>query len=619
MDSLKKEPMRIAVLAKQIPATESLRLDAEGRLVRAGLALEMNPYCRRAVALGIALARESHGECVVFTLAPAPGEDVLREAVAAGANTGILISDPAFAGSDTLATARALTAALRREGPFDLILCGRNSVDADTGQVGPQVAEMLDMPFVVSAKEIRLRQHELFAKSERDDGWAMVRVTLPAVLSAAERSCAPARADESARATVPATAIRRLTAAALGSGPWGETGSPTKVGTVKLLETARRQIRLTGSAAEQVTTAVRQLLACGGPGVESARLSRKLPGGPPGKSGALIGVLLEPRRGRLAQELGTAAAVLAKRLGGTAVALAPEGIDAWPFGSWGLDRVVMIRGAKVEEDIARGIVYWTSNHRPNVILAPGTLYGREVAARTAAALDVGLIGDAVELDVSQGRVVAWKPAFGGRLLAQIVTESDLQMVTLRAGAIRPYLPRSCRIELMNVDVAPRGRARVIKRSHDDDPDVLFSARAVVGVGMGVSFDEYHLLAPLLDVLNAPLACSRKVADRGWLPRTRQVGLTGAHIAPRLYVAVGLRGGLNHAIGIRQADKVLAINHDPAAPIFADADIGITGDWREVIPLLAQEIASQHAALGPMGRSTGSGACPARVGELMQSR
>jgi electron transfer flavoprotein alpha subunit len=106
------------------------------------------------------------------------------------------------------------------------------------------------------------------------------------------------------------------------------------------------------------------------------------------------------------------------------------------------------------------------------------------------------------------------------------------------------------------------------------------------------------------MLDAPLACTRKVADRGWLPRSRQVGLTGHHVAPRLYVAIGLRGGFNHTIGIRRSHVVFAINSDAAAPIFDDADIGIVGDWRDAVPLLAQQLMSRDvtAMIGKRGHA-----------------
>ena len=127
-------PLHVAALVKQVPKTEFLQLGADGRLCRERVPLEMNPFCRRAVSKGVELARDSGGSCTVITLGPPPADDVLREAIAWGANAGIHICDETFAGSDTLATARALAAALAQAGPFDLVLVGRNSVDGEMGK-----------------------------------------------------------------------------------------------------------------------------------------------------------------------------------------------------------------------------------------------------------------------------------------------------------------------------------------------------------------------------------------------------------------------------------------------------------------------------------------------------
>lgn len=142
-----ERPLRIAALVKQIPVGEAMALGDDRRLVRSGLPLEMNAYCRRAVAKGVEWAQLSGGTCTVITLGPATAEDVLREAIAWGADDGVHVCDAAFAGSDTLATAWAIAATIRRLGDFDLVLVGRNSLDGDTGQVGPELAELIDLPF----------------------------------------------------------------------------------------------------------------------------------------------------------------------------------------------------------------------------------------------------------------------------------------------------------------------------------------------------------------------------------------------------------------------------------------------------------------------------------------
>ncbi|TAM85076.1 MAG: hypothetical protein EPN41_12750 [Candidimonas sp.] len=590
--------MRIAVLVKQIPVIDALRLDCAGRLIRAGLPLEMNPFCRRAVTLGISLARESVGECTVFTMAPPSGEAVLREAIAVGADCGILLTDAAFAGSDTLATSKALAAALRKYGPFDLVICGRNSVDADTGQIGPQVAQWLDMPFVSSAREVRVERGMLFAKSERDDGWMLVKAPLPLVLSAAERSCQPARADEAARRAVDARRIHRCSARELGAGPWGQDASPTRVDGVVQSGGRRAGRILEGDLAAQIAEAVDFLVARDAlfhrPGAP-ARMPR--PSLPRHRGEPKVAVVLDPRRGCQARDLAAAATDLAARLGSGAVALVPRVVPDWHITSWGLDALVVFAGASSEESMAHAVTCWARQSAPHVILAPSSLWGREVAARAAVSLGVGLVGDAIELEVGPERqIIALKPAAGDQMLARIVSDSRPQMVTLRSSPAPTLACQARKPSITVMNFAKRTRVQCLERAYDDDADVLLSADAVIGVGMGVVGGDYRRLAPLIEALDASLACSRRVADKGWLPRSRQVGLTGHHIAPALYVAVGLRGGLNHSIGIRRAGCVLAINSDRQAPIFADADIGIHGQWERVVPMLADRISAVREAM-----------------------
>jgi electron transfer flavoprotein alpha subunit len=224
------------------------------------------------------------------------------------------------------------------------------------------------------------------------------------------------------------------------------------------------------------------------------------------------------------------------------------------------------------------------------------MWGREVASRLAARLGAGLTGDAIGLEVQDGRLVAWKPAFGGQLVAAITAITDIQMVTLRPGAIPVLEPRSTVASVASLTAANRDRIRVLERRQDDQADALLSAWTVVGVGTGVPVEEYERLQPLLRTLQAELAATRKVTDLGWLPRSRQVGLTGHSISPRLYIGIGLSGNLNHQVGIRGAGTVLAINSDPKAPIFKVADVGILGDWREVVPLFVSKIRTQREAV-----------------------
>jgi electron transfer flavoprotein alpha subunit len=594
--------VRIAALVKQIPAFEEMELGADGRLVREGLDLEMNPYCRRAVSQACELAAAiGDGTVTVFTLGPPSAEDVLREAIAWGqanavAIEGVLVTDPAFAGSDSLATARALAAALEREGPFDLVLTGRNSVDADTGQVGPELAELLDLPFATGVRHLSMKGSVLHLRCELDDGWLQLEVALPLVASCAERLIDPCKVDPAGRELVPAELLRTLTAADLGEGPWGQAGSPTTVGDVRVHEVTRARHRCQGTLEEQVREAVGILEARGAltPPLDATDDGDRVP--VTGGSGPIAAVMVEPDRPHLTRELLGTAALLASDLDGRVVAVTTEPPYLTVLGSWGADEVVELDGATVEEDVGRALADWAATEGPWAILVPSTAWGREVASRAAARLGAGLTGDAVDLEVVDGRLVAWRPAFGGQLVAAVTASSPVQMVTVRAGIFRHLAPRPVTATASRVAVQTRDRVIVVARTRDDDLDVLAEARMVVGVGTGgITPDDYPTVERLCAALGAELGATRKVTDNGWLPRARQIGITGRTIAPHLYVALGTSGKFNHMVGVRRASTVLAVNRDPDALVFGAADVGIVGDAVEAAGLLATQLERARAS------------------------
>jgi electron transfer flavoprotein alpha subunit len=579
--------LRVAALVKQIPEIELMAMGGDGRLRRDGVPLHMNDYCRRAVAQGRELARATGGTLTVVTLGPPSAENVLREAIAFGADEGVLATDPAFAGSDTLATARTLAAALAVAGPFDLVLAGRNSLDADTGQVPAQVAALLGLPFAAGARELRLDGQTLRLGLEHDDEWVDAEVEVPAVVSCAERLISPCKIkDPAALAAVDGTGIRRLTAASLGPGPWGQAASPTSVGAVRAIEVPRARRVVPASEAAAVLAALVQR------GADVFERRSAAPPASPRPAGAMARetiVAVEPGRARLTRELLGAAAALAAQAGGRVIAFGPDPGDASELAGWGADEVVIADGARIEEDVAACLATWCRGREvaPWAVLGPGTQWGREVLGRASAELGAGLTGDAVALTVTGGRLVAAKPAFGGLCVADVYASSATQMVTVRAGVLPLPGPRDATaIPVTTVPAAPVSRLRVLHRKRTDDSGDLATAEVVIGVGAGVAPEDYPLLRDLARLMGAALAATRKVTDSGWMPRSRQVGITGHSAAPRLYLALGTSGKFNHMAGVRAAGTIVAVNIDPQAPVFGFADLGIVGDWRQVLPLLA---------------------------------
>jgi electron transfer flavoprotein alpha subunit len=592
-------PLRIAALVKQIPAAEEMELGADGRLVRSGSAMEMSAYCRRAVAKAVELAAERPGSTVtVLTFGPPSAEDVLREAIAWGLDRdveirGVLLSDPVFAGSDTIATARALAALVRLEGPYDLILTGKNSLDADTGQVPPQLAELLDLPFGTGVKQLAIEGDVLVVGLEHDDEWVDADIRMPAILSCAERLCDPCKVKPPGRAAVPASRITTRTSSDLEGEAWGEAASRTWVGASRAMTVDRlQQVWPDAPLATQVKDAVRVLVDRGALAPGDALVALPIPatGGP----GKVLAVIAQPGHDTLTRELCGLAARLAGQVGGSTALLSTESFTAEQAGSWGADVFVRIEGALVEEDVARGVATWAGEAQPWAVFAGSTAYGREVASRAAAILDAGLTGDAVDVELDGDQLVAWKPAFGGQLVAAITASSPIQMATVRAGVLPRSQTREHTAEVRTVSVEPRNRVIVRDRRQEDAVEGLAEAHVVIGIGRGIGPDEVQVLDPLRDLLGAELGCTRKITDAGWMPHARQIGITGRAIAPRLFISIGASGKFNHMVGVLSAGTILAINPDPESLVFQVSDVGIVATYQEVESLLVDEL---RTALG----------------------
>jgi electron transfer flavoprotein beta subunit len=176
--------MNIVVCVKQVPDTNEVKIDpVKGTLIRAGVPSIMNPDDKNAVEEALRLKDENGAKVTVITMGPPQAEAVLREAIAMGADDAILISDRAFAGADTLATSNALAGALRKL-DFDIVFAGRQAIDGDTAQVGPQIAEHLNLPQVTYVEKVEVGEGALKVRRALEDGYEMLEVKTPCLLTA---------------------------------------------------------------------------------------------------------------------------------------------------------------------------------------------------------------------------------------------------------------------------------------------------------------------------------------------------------------------------------------------------------------------------------------------------
>ena len=475
------------------------------------------------------------------------------------------------------------------------------------------MAELLGLPFAAGVRDLEVADGAFTARLETDDGYCTVAGDLPAALSTAERLCSPSKAPPEVYREVAADRIVRLAAADLDVPveQLGASGSPTSVGPIRVLTATRRALRA-ASVAEAVDLLEEFGAFSDAPEPDDADSDFDgLPGSSAlleaGSDGAQAEVgersvwcfFTEPDVG--AELLGEAAELAAWISGTvTAVTTLSGAADRAGLAAAGADRLLVMPAASEPSQQAEALAAAAATRLPWALLVEGTRSGRVVASIVAARCRWGLTGDAVGLEVSpDGRLVAWKPAFGGRLQVPILSRSPVQMATIRPGVLASRPPRADAPEPEAEMLPAPGPARVRTLSaerDDDDTGELRRARTVVAVGVGVDPDGYPVIDELRAALgDAALGATRRVTDPGWVPRGRQIGVTGHAVAPRLLVAVGSSGRFNHTVGIRNAGVLMAVNSDPDAEIFDQVDVGVVGEWQTVVPELTAELNSRRIA------------------------
>lgn len=244
-----------------------------------------------------------------------------------------------------------------------------------------------------------------------------------------------------------------------------------------------------------------------------------------------------------------------------------------------------------------------AEHKPAVVLFGATINGRDLAPRVAAALGVGLTADCTALEIDdKNQLVQTRPAFGGNIMASIVSRARPQMATVRPGVMKKSIIAGGKIKaptIVKLDV-PEIQDGVsvvdVVSELSTSEKKIEEAEIIVSVGRGISSKESIRMAEeLAHTLGAAVGGSRAVVDAGWMPHHQQVGQTGKTVAPKLYIALGISGAVQHLVGMQTSDTIIAINRDPEAPIFGVATLGIVGDIFEIVPKLIELIKQQRSS------------------------
>ena len=274
--------------------------------------------------------------------------------------------------------------------------------------------------------------------------------------------------------------------------------------------------------------------------------------------------------------------------------------------SYGCQKVFLAEDPRLEPftvlPYAKVIMDLIREHHPNILLFGATMKGRELAPRVASEKLAGLTADCTDLKIDdfedkinqktyKDKLMQIRPAFGGNIIATIVnTWDDPQMVTVREGVMKMDQPDPSRKgEIERVKVALTAQetvVKVIERVRQEKSVNLKAAQIIVAGGYGVgSKENFKLIHQLAEVLGGQVGASRAAVDAGWIDHDHQVGQTGVTVRPKLYIACGISGSVQHRAGMTESKKIIAVNTDPAAPIFSVAHYGIIGDLNSIIPMM----------------------------------
>ena len=606
--------MRVIVLVKQVPDVRGapIGIRPDGTIDREAAMAITNPADLHALEAALSVA----DEVWALSMGPPKAEAALREAVSLGASRAFLLCDRVLAGSDTWATANALAAAIDRLGA-DLVMCGISALDGETGQVGPEVATRLGWPQATGCESLALDGSCLVARRIVEGGFERLRLPLPAVVTVAETGFTPRYPSVVGRRRARAASIERLAAADLGldASTVGLGASPTKVAHMEPAPLPERSCRFVGTdglSYDGLAGALADLGALATP-VDHAPPGREAPSAPDLVAPTTfdgdpsLWVVCELRDGlpaRVSLELLSKATELSPALGG-GVAAVVAGSGVGPAVDevvrHGVDVVLVADDEALApyraEPHARVVTDLVARRRPSAVLFGATTTGRDLAPRVAAMLGTGLAADCTDLAVAPWvrRGVRFdallhqiRPAMAGGVLATCVCpEARPQMATVRPGVFElSAAPRRARVEEVTVTLAPTDlRVEVVDRETSTADVGLAAADVIIAGGAGCDASSWHLVEQLAGAIGGQVAASRGAVEAGLAPRALQVGQTGTTVHPRLYIACGVSGALQHTVGMRSARTVLAINRDPDAFIFRLAHFGIVADVRDALPLL----------------------------------
>lgn len=633
--------LTIISLIKQVPLPSEMRMGDDGLMDRTKAKSIINIDCQFGLEAGLQLKKQyPDAKMIVVSMGPPSFEPSLKKAISMGYDEAYLLSDRRLGGSDTYATGLAISTMLKHLGfnkdnkdkPF-VIFAGRQTSDGDTAHVPSQVAECMGVPQATFVESVKADgKGSVIAKRIIEGGYQMLNLPMPCAISLTPTGVPPRKPSLSGaiKARNAQVTVLNIDDIGLGTEKIGLSGSPTIVAAVANIVSERPPVSMsTGHSEKELVESLVNNFNQGGNTLEKTEKGEKKVAERPDfpvkdiRDGAKgIITWAEVTNGKIARpslELLTPARKLANELGNDtkiSTVLIGKGVKdlAQTLIEHGSDEVILVENDKLEEylvlafsDIFRQII---QERKPEIALFAATTAGRELAPRIGMKTGSGVTADCTGLEIGdyinrKDKVIinpilhSRRPTYGESKLATILGFVFPQISTARAGTFE--VPE--RVE---------GKQGVIStfspKLNDDDFKVviektvrgegglqnLFDADVIISGGRGTTSDNLALVKQLAEELkkqgvNAEWASSRVVVDEGVAEYARQIGQTGKTVRPKVYIAIGISGAIQHIAGMKEAGKVIAIDHNPKASIFHYADFGIVGEYQDVVPELIEKV------------------------------
>ncbi len=248
-------------------------------------------------------------------------------------------------------------------------------------------------------------------------------------------------------------------------------------------------------------------------------------------------------------------------------------------------------GQYTTEAFTADLVQVAQEVQPAVLLLPGTSNGRDLAPRVAARLDAGVASDVDRLEWKDGKLVARRPVYSGKVFATVEVTGTPAIATTRPNAFPAEEGGAGAAEVVNVTSAGGDRVRVVETKTPEAGELsIAEADIIVSGGRGLKeAANFSYIRDLAHAIGGAVGASRATVDAGWIDHQHQVGQTGRVVSPNVYIAAGVSGAIQHLAGMSSSKHIIAINKDPEAPIFRIADLGVVGDLFQILPALTEEV------------------------------